>query len=357
MVALGLHWMLNPESPFWIRPRLDPALWRWGWRFWRAATREQAARAAPLLRDLHLRSRAIFEELAGRPGTDFGLERRGILMLCKSERALAEEAHGAESARALGLPAEVLDARRVAALEPDLRWDVCGGVHYPLDAHLDPARFVRFLERDCAAAGVELRLGAELAGWRREGRRIAAALTREGEVAAEEFVVCGGSWSGQALREVGLRLPLEAGKGYSLTLDPAPQAPRVPAILVEARVAVTPISARALRVGGTMELDGLDRRVAPRRVQAIVRSFYRYAPGFPASAFDAVEPWAGLRPCSPDGLPYLGRSRRLENLSIAAGHAMIGLSLGPASGECIAKILSGEKPSIDLGLLDPDRYG
>jgi D-amino-acid dehydrogenase len=153
-----------------------------------------------------------------------------------------------------------------------------------------------------------------------------------------------------------LRIPLQAGKGYSLTLAKPRQLPEICAIFTEARVAVTPM-AGALRFGGTMEMAGLNEEINPVRVQGIVKAVPKYYPEFETQDFDGVRPWRGLRPCSPDGLPYLGRTGRYRNLVIATGHAMMGLSLGPVTGRLAAEILSGEKPSLDIGLLHPDRFG
>jgi D-amino-acid dehydrogenase len=171
----------------------------------------------------------------------------------------------------------------------------------------------------------------------------------------DEFVLAGGAWSGQIARPLGLRLPMQAGKGYSLTLPHAPIRPRMGTILSEARVAITPIG-DSLRIGGTMEMAGLDETINPVRIRGIQKAACRYYPDLSPQAFDDVQPWSGLRPCSPDGLPYLGRTQRYANLIIATGHAMLGLSLGPITGKLTADLLAGRRPDIDLTLLDPDRY-
>lgn len=355
MVALGLRWMLSRRSPFYIQPRLSRSLARWAYGFWRSSTREHVARSAPLLRDLHLASRACFEELAALPGADFGFEKKGLLALCRTEAALREEAHTAEEARRLGLPAEVLDARATASLEPGVRMDVVGSVYYPKDCHLAPRLFVAWLTRACQDAGVRFEWRSEVVGWRTSGRRVAAACTSRAELGADEFVVCGGSWSPLVARGLGLRLPIEAGKGYSLTMPSPRKAPAISALLIEARVAVTPM-AGALRFGGTMEIGGLNETIHPWRVEGIIQSAIRYLPDFTAADFQGIEPWRGLRPCTPDGLPFLGRSQRHDNLVIATGHAMLGLSLGPITGKLVAQLISGESPEIDLTLLRPERF-
>ncbi|MFM7136668.1 MAG: FAD-dependent oxidoreductase [Planctomycetota bacterium] len=358
MVWLGLTWMFDPESPFWIRPRLDRDLFAWGWRFLRASNRRQVARAEPLLRDLNLASRRCYEELADetRGIGDFGLVKRGLLMLCRTERGLEEEAHFAARANALGVPAEVLDAGQTAAADPGITMAVAGSVRFPLDAHLAPERFLAKLTAACRRLGVVFRWGTEVSRIRVTGRRIAAVESADAFDEADHVVLAGGAWSPGLVRSLGLRLPMQAGKGYSLTLERPPQLPSLCSICTEARLAVTPMDGR-LRIGGTMEIAGLDERVDPRRVRGIIRSALAYFPGLREADFAGVEPWKGLRPCSPDGLPYLGRTARFDNLVIATGHAMMGLSLAPITGKLVGQLVAGERPDHDLALLSPDRYG
>jgi D-amino-acid dehydrogenase len=169
-------------------------------------------------------------------------------------------------------------------------------------------------------------------------------------------VLCGGSWSPTVARDLGLSLPMQAGKGYSLTVTQPRQLPAICSIFTEARIAVTPM-AGTLRFGGTMEIAGLNEDINPVRVRGIIKAVPKYYPEFRSEDFQGISPWRGLRPVSPDGMPYLGRTRRHRNLVIATGHAMMGLSLAPITGLLTSEILSGEKPSIDIGLLDPDRFG
>lgn len=354
-VALGLKWMGNPESPFWIKPRLDAELFSWGLKFWRASNAEHVRRAAPLLRDLHLASRALFEELAAATGNDFGLVKRGLLALCKTEHALEEEARVAAQAEQLGIPAEVLNARDTAKLEPAIRMDIAGAVYFPRDCHFTPQKFMSRMKALVKEAGCTLLHNTEARGVRSERGKVRAVVTNSGEMAADQFVLCGGSWSPVFARELGLKLPMQAGKGYSLTLTEPPQLPTICAILSEARVAFTPMG-ETLRIGGTMEMAGLNEEINSARVRGIINAVPKYYPEFQPRHLAGVQPWRGLRPVSPDGLPYLGRTKHYENLVVATGHAMLGMSLGPISGKLVAEILSGEKPSTDLELLNPDRY-
>jgi D-amino-acid dehydrogenase len=353
MVWLGLRYMLSPESPFYVRPRPSLDLLRWGVRFWRSANARHVARAAPVLRDLHLASRACFEELARTH--DFGLVRRGLLMLCRTAHGLDEEARAAQFARSLGVPADVLGPAEAQALEPGVRLDVAGAVHYPLDCHLTPGRLMAALRASLERSSVRMVWNASVTGWRTRDGRVEAAATTQGELTADEFLLAAGVWSTSVAHDLGLALPMQAGKGYSLTLPGPRRMPALCAILSEARVAVTPMGG-ALRVGGTMELTGIDTTVDPARVRGIVKAVSRYLPDFAASDFDGVPAWCGLRPCSPDGLPYVGRTRRWRNLSVATGHSMMGVSLAPITGRLLADVWTGAPPSIDLAALGPDRY-
>jgi D-amino-acid dehydrogenase len=355
-VALGLKWMWNPKSPFYIKPRLDAALFSWAWKFFRSATAAHVARSAPLIRDLSLRSRALFAAMARRPEGDFGFTERGLLMFCKTAQSLEAEAHMAEEARALGIPAEVMSSEAVARLDPGVRYDVAGAVYFPKDCHLDPARFVAGLTRSVRERGAALHFNTPVTGWSTSGGRVTGVKTLQGEHRADEYVLAGGSWSPGMARDLGLTLPMQAGKGYSLTLPKPRQLPALCSIFTEARIAVTPMGG-SLRFGGTMEIAGLDERINPVRVQGIIESVPRYFPEFRTEDFTGIQPWRGLRPCTPDGMPYLGRLQRWPNVIAATGHAMMGLSLGPVTGELVGELLSGGKPSIDLSLLAPERFG
>jgi D-amino-acid dehydrogenase len=355
MIALGLKWMWDPESPFYIQPRLSAELLSWGIKFWRAATPERVRCAAPLIRDLSLASRTCFEELAQLPGNDFGLVKKGLLMLCKSQHSLDDEAKTAEQARKLDIPAEVLTAGQTAVLDPNITMDIAGSVHFPLDCHFSPDRFMGALQEAASSAGVQFAWETKVAGWQTQAGGIGGVATDRGVMSADEYVLCGGSWSPEIARDLELNIPTQAGKGYSLTLANPPQLPAISSILTEARIAVTPLGS-ALRIGGTMEIAGLNEDINWVRVQGIMKAVPKYYPKFKPEHFKGIQPWCGLRPCSPDGLPYVGRTRRYRNLLLATGHAMMGMSLGPITGNLVSQLISGEVPSIPIDQLSPDRY-
>lgn len=350
VLGQGLRWLLDPESPFAVKPGVSLEMARWGWLFYRHANAKHVAASRELLCQLHLESRQLFTELA--KTEDFGLETRGLLMLCRTAEALEEEATLAERARSLGLHTEVLDGEGLAKLDPTIEMKVEGGVHFAEDAHLNPGKLISALRKRIVAMGGTIYYNSSVGCLEHENGRLKAVNGPNGRHEADHFVIAGGSWTPDLVREIGLRLPLQPGKGYSLTLEQPSQLPTICSILTEARVAVTPMG-QSLRIAGTMEIGGLNHEINPRRIQGIIKSIKHYYPAIQERDFDGIEPWVGLRPVSPDGLPYVGPTPQLDNLIIASGHSMMGLSLGPVTGKRVAGMLAGDAP---IPQLDPARF-
>ena len=349
----GLRWMANPESPFYIRPRLDWELVRWLWRFRGACTAEHLARAVPVLRDLGYASLALFRELAALNGLDFGYQENGVLAVYRTEAGFAEARHEAELLGKAGIGVGVLDAAAARKVEPSLGPELVGAVRFQHDAQLIPDRFVTGLAGIGERMGVEIRRSTEVLGFRREGRRIVAVETTRGDLEPGEVVLAAGAWSPELGRELGLRLPIQPAKGYSVMCRRPADGPRLPLLLGEAKMAVTPM-ADTLRFAGTLELAGLDLSINRRRVAAVVRSARYFLPG--VGRLPVVEIWRGLRPCTPDGLPIVGRPEGWDNLILATGHAMIGISLGPVTGKLVAQLAAGEPPLVDVSSLRLERF-
>lgn len=355
MASTGLKLMFHPSGPFSIRPHLNRDLPEWVFRFLRASTNEHSEHAAPLLRDLNLASKNLFEQLASETDNAFGLVKRGLLCMCRTERSLDKERALVRRARELGLSAEILPPVEAEKLNPGFAANIFGAAYFADDCHLDPSRFVAEITRRLVDAGADLRWEAPVTHLHSLGNRIIAARTPKADVHGDEFVVCGGAWSQDIVRSLGIRLPMQPGKGCSLTLAMPPALPRTSCLLVEARVAVTPLGS-SLRFGGTMEVGEWSSRPNDRRIRGTVRSIVRYLPQFTERSFSGVRPWTGLRPCSPDGIPYIGRFQRYPNLIGATGHAMMGISLGPITGKLVAELISDQTPSADLAMVCPDRF-
>jgi D-amino-acid dehydrogenase len=356
VISQGLRWMLDPESPFYIRPRLDRDLIAWVWNFRKSSTDTHVQRCMALLRDLCQASLRRTREMTEREGLGFSLERRGLLMLYRTpagRRGCEEEA---ALAHRLGVDAGVLDRDGLRALEPNASFLAGGGVYYPGDAHLSPAKFVDALARAAASGGVTVLADTTATGFVASGRRVSAVATSRGDIAGDEFVIAGGAWSPAVLRSLGVSLPLQPGKGYSVT-GPAPaRMPSIPMIFTEDRVVLTPLG-DSIRFAGTMELAGLDLTINDRRVRAMLKAVPLYLADIPAPDAGTAVLWSGLRPCSPDGLPYVGRFARHENLIAATGHAMLGITLAAVTGTIVADLVAGRPPGFDLGMLSPDRFG
>jgi D-amino-acid dehydrogenase len=349
----GVKWMLSPESPFYIKPRLDLELARWLWRFRAACSPARMRRAMPLLRRLGVESLGLYRDLAEKGGFDFGFRQSGSMTVFFSAEGLA---HGREEARLLaeaGAAVEILDGPAAQAAEPALRPGVVGALHNREDALLVPDRFVKGLAQLAASLGVRIATGFEVLGFRTAGDRITGVETTRGRIDADTVVLAAGAWSPGIGRALGLRVPIQPAKGYSLTYRRPARGPSIPLLPAEGRFSVTPMG-EFLRFGGTLELAGLDLSVNQRRVDALRRNALRCIEG--ADALTLLEIWRGLRPCTPDGLPLLGRSRRFENLVLAAGHAMIGMSLGPVTGQLVAQHVARATLAPDLRLLDPNRF-
>ena len=356
MVWKGFKWMFSSRSPFYIQPRLDGELFRWGWLFAQHCNQAHVRRSAPVLRDLCLVGRKLFVELADITGDTFELKTEGLMNLCKTQEALDHETRGlAALANELGVESRVLNSQQTAALEPGTKIDVAGSVYFPIDAHLSPRKFMPVLTGLLKEMGVKFHWNTSVYGWRAEGGRIAAVHSTAGDIAADEFVLTGGSWSPAMVEDLRIRLPMQAGKGYSLTIEQPRFQLTKSLLLKERRVAVTPMG-NQLRFGGTMEISGINDQIRPERVQQIIDAVPQYLPEFNAQDFANITPWSGLRPVSPDGLPYIGRFRGHRNLTAACGHAMLGISMAPSTGLLVTEILLNRKPTVDLTLLSPDRF-
>lgn len=355
MIARGMRWMLRSTSPFYIKPRLSWDLMRWGYLFWQHATEAHVSRSIPVLRDLSLLSKQLYQALASAGEVDFGWQERGLLMLYQTadnEHDMADEARLANRA---GIQAAVLSGKAVQALEPDMAVTVRGGLYYPGDAHLHPSQLVQGLVRYLRQQGVQLLDGQEVVRFGKNGQTICRVLTKTDGFDTDAVVIAAGAWSPELTKLLGVSLPLQGGKGYSFMQADLSTNIRIPAIMLEARATATPLG-NSLRFAGTLEVVGTDMRVNMNRVRGITGAINRYYPELPVSLPAPETVWRGLRPCSPDGLPYIGAVQSFDNLILATGHGMMGVSLGPATGKLVAESITGQPMSLDLNPFRPERF-
>lgn len=354
MIGKGLRWMFNSESPFYIKPRLDKRLMRWGWLFYRHATPEHVQRSIPLLKNYNSLSKNLFREIYESKDFDFSFEQKGLLMLCRTEKGAEEEQELAELAEQHGVSAKWYAKEDLKNLEPNIQLDVVGGLHFPGDAHVVPQQFMQGIKRYLKKVGVLFWDKEEVLDFEIQKGKITSIITNKTKRSVEQLLIAGGAWSAQLLENLKIKLPLQGGKGYSFEIE-LPNSIQIPSILSEAKVAVTPM-ANKVRFAGTMEINGVNLDVNTKRVQGIQKAIAAYYPTIKPQETTRTPTWRGLRPCSPDGLPYLGKVKDFENLTVATGHAMMGLSMGPATGLLVSELIEEATTQIDISLLQPQRF-
>jgi D-amino-acid dehydrogenase len=360
MIEKGLKWMLDSESPFYVKPRISLELLKWGLQFYKNSNQKHVDSSVPLLRDLGLISKLLYHDLAQK--LKYSYEEKGLVMYCKKQNTLDEEAHVAELANKIGIEAKVLDKKSIHKLEPEIRPEVAGAVYFPGDAHLNPTELIESLKKYLVDKGVVIKHNSEMINIQTVGDEITSLEIMNDEqkemLEVGNVVLAAGSWSGILGKMLRLNLPMQAGKGYSVSKSQVPNKEIfIPNILVEARVAITPMSGRFVRFGGTMEIGGLDSTINMNRVRGIIKSVPEFFPDYALDVPKKEEVWYGFRPCSPDGLPYIGHSGAYKNLFINTGHAMMGISLAPASGKLITQQILGKKTEMDLNGFSAQRFG
>ena len=356
VIAQGLKWMFNSKSPFYIKPRMNKDLLQWLWYFNRSANERQVARSIPVLFELNEQSKWLYKAMATETGFGFGFQEKGLLLLYKTRKQAEEEEMLAEKAQKLGVKAEIFDSHGLKTLEPEMDLDVLGGLYFPGDAHLYPNQLMNQLVVQLKELGVRFLTHTAIVDFKTKGSRINTLITEKNEVVpVENVLVTSGSWTGSILRKLGVKIHLQDGKGYSITLKDPELRPRIPTILSEAKVAITPMGSD-LRIGGTLELSGMSKRINRKRVEGIVESTQTYYKNLKIPFGQSTEIWTGYRPCTPDGMPYIGASNPFANLFVGTGHGMMGLSLGAVTGKLLAEIITKEPPMLPVSPFRLDRF-
>lgn len=348
----GVRWMWKRDSPFYLRPR--PAILPWLLRFALAATPKRARAATRLLKALSTAGLDMHARYA-ESGIETGFTRNGVLYVYETPtgfEAACREAAGREQG---GSPPrlQILQAEEARELEPGLEAAVVGAVYARDEAHLDGKRFVDAVGDASGALGAVIRTGVEVRGLKRDGRRITAIETSSGSITPQTVVLAAGVWTRLLARQLDIQIPLEGGKGYHIDLEPSRSDPQVPVYLQETRVIATPLG-RCLRLSGTLELAGLDASIDQVRIKAIRTAAMRSVKGLAHRRTLGI--WGGLRPCSADGLPIIGRPLNFDNLILATGHGMTGLAMAPITGHLVTQLLFGDQPSHDLEPFSPNRF-
>ncbi|MEP1150492.1 MAG: FAD-dependent oxidoreductase [Balneola sp.] len=355
VVSKGLKWMFNSKSPFFIKPRLDNDLVQWLWKFYNSCTPENVSNSVSILKDFNELSKGLYKNFSENEGFEFSFEENGLLMLFKDSHAGEEEIKIAEKGRELGLEVEILNQDEVQQKEKNLKVSVAGGVYYPGDTHLYPNLFIQQMVSHLKKKGVEFLTDHEVVGISASNGKVdTLKFSNDSTEDIEELVVAAGSWSAKLLKQIGVKIHLQDGKGYSFTQKSPDLKPTYPTILSEGKVAMTPMG-NDLRIGGTLEISNFNSTVNRNRLAGILESVPTYFPELNNITPEMETVWHGFRPCTPDGLPYIGRSSQIDNLTVATGHAMMGMSLGPQTGKLVSQIITDQKTDLDLSLMGIDR--
>lgn len=345
MISQGIKWMFNSKSPFYVRPRLSMELLSWGWQFYKHANQKHVDSSMIALRDLSLFSKELYQDFA-KENSSFQYQEKGLLMLYKTDKVGEEEIHAAREAQKLGIEVDFLNKEETSKLESELKLDVLGSVHYKSDAHLIPTNFNQFLKDELNKLGVNIKTNTLVEKFEVSGNKISKIATNKGILEADEFVLSAGSWSPHIAKMLGVKISVLPGKGYSFNQSKSENSPRIPSILCEGKVAVTPMGDQ-IRYGGTLEITHTnDRKINENRVTGIVNHINSFYPEIKMDQPKPGEIWHGYRPCTPTGLPLISRNQKINNLILATGHAMMGLSLAPATGKLVEELISEKKLSV-----------
>ena len=350
----GIKWMFNEASPLYIKPRFDFDFLRWVWLFNKSCNAKHVATSIPIIKDIAVLSQELYKDIRASENFNFHLEKKGLLMLCQSDALIEEEEVTTKLANEAGLEANMLSLAQLKEMEPEVELNVIGGSIYHCDAHCTPMEFMTEMKEYLLQSGVEFVNNSTVHKLKLDQNRIKEIQADERKINPDEVILTAGAWTGELAKQVGLRIPLQAGKGYSIS-SKREQRIKMPAILAEAKVAITPMNGFT-RFAGTMEIAGISETINRTRVEAIASAANRYYPEIELSSEEKERATSGLRPLSADGLPYIGRSDKCKNLTIATGHAMMGWSMATATGKLIAEIISDQKTSLNLEPFSIERF-
>ncbi|CAM1348362.1 NAD(P)/FAD-dependent oxidoreductase [Tenacibaculum insulae] len=354
MINKGIKWMLNSTSPFSIKPRLDLDFLKWSLLFKKSSTYKKVASSIPVIKNINLLSKDLYEEMKASSDFSFFYQHKGLLMYYKTDKAGEEEWNTGKVAIEEGLKVELLTKKEVQKLEPNVNLNIKGAVYYHSDAHMCPNDFMLQIKKYLENSGVTFLTKEEVTAIHIAANKVSAIKTSKQELFADEVVIAAGSWSQKLAKKLNTTIPIQAGKGYRINVNQKTGI-KIPAILTEAKVAVTPMDGFT-RFAGTMEIGGLNNQINTARVKKIAKAGENYYTNLHINQHEINNADSGLRPCSPDGLPYIGRLSKIKNITIATGHAMMGWSLGPATGKLVSEIISEEKTSLDISPFNPDRF-
>ncbi|MEZ6117910.1 MAG: FAD-dependent oxidoreductase [Pirellulaceae bacterium] len=341
----ALKSMFQRNSPFRIKPRLDVALWSWFAAFAKHCNKKDMLAAGHAIQPLLAQSLTDYCQLVESNVVDCEYQQQGLLFAYKSAAAFESYAATNELLQnTFNEPAERYVGAELNELEPALKENLAGGWYYREDAHLRPDKLLASWRKSLTDKGCTFLENQTVTDFHRTNDSAVAVRTLTREIAADHFVVATGATSPEWAAWLGFPIPIQPGKGYSLTMPRPRTCPKIPMILPETRVAVTPMES-AYRLGSTMEFVGYDDSISEERLRLLTDGVQDYLIEPVTSPIERK--WFGWRPMTSDGLPIIDRSKILNNVWLAAGHNMLGLSMAPATGRLVADLITGRSPTVD----------
>lgn len=353
LVKTSLKWMLKRDSPLYIKPAVVPSLSPWLLQFWRYCSKDAYQQGFKAGLELSKNTLRLYDELEQENGLTFEMHRKGLLFVFLKESYIEEKLETYRIVEEFGLPSPVSKTKNeVLQMEPALSDAVAGGIYLPAERHVRPESLTKKLTEWLTANGAEVMSRTEVKGFIQEGDQIIAANIGEKTIEGDQFLITAGAWAGKVLNQAGIQVPMTAGKGYSLTISSPSVQFRQPLYLGDSRVTISPFH-DSVRIGGTMELSGLNTDLHQRRIEGLRNSAAQY---LRSPVLGKEKAWCGMRPMTPDGLPVLGRIPGYTNLFIASGHAMSGISMALSTGSAMSELISSGKSEIDLTPFALDRF-
>lgn len=354
VITQALKQLWDNSSPLYIHPRLDFDFFDWAWKFRKAATKNKVELAIPVLKEIGLHSKSLYEEILETLDISYSHQKNGLLVVYQTKKMEKEEIKKAVRVKHENLEVEVLSKEQLLKIQPALSEESLGAVHYLCNSHSTPNFFMERLKSWLMENGVTFLLNEKVSKLESKNSEITGIHTEYGYYKADTYVLAAGVWTKNLIEQLGCSMPLQGGKGYSIDVHRATGI-TIPAILAEAKVAVTPMR-NFTRFAGTMEFSGNNNLIRKDRVAAISTAVSNYYDGISLHQAELGEANSGLRSVTPDGLPYIGKISNYKNLVIATGHAMVGWSLGAATGKIVSQIVADQKPIVSLNPFYIERF-
>jgi D-amino-acid dehydrogenase len=352
MLLKSMKWLMDPQSPLYIKPSFSLDLASWLINFMKAMNEKQARRAVDCLVVLSQKSLIEYEKL-GKKYPEIRFQQKGLLMVSRTEAGVAAAVEELNYVKSVGVPGKVLNSDDILGMEPALKSPMLGGVYFSHEAMAEPFLVVQAFAKEIRAHGGEILENTELQDLVINNNKIEKVITSQGEIIAKQVVMATGSWSKSLAKLLRLRVPILGGKGYAMILPSLEKQPQYPLMLVEKKIAITPRQ-NTLRIAGTLELVDQDFSITQKRVENIKRGAREFL--HLPEELQVQELWAGLRPCTPDGVPLIGYHKNISNMILAVGHQMLGLQSGAGTGLLVADLVEGKTPFVDLDVLDVNRF-